>query len=143
MQAANRYLHKYQKAIGGGAVHVSLPEGGPKAKVTGLTLGAEGKLTFEVVENGERTSREQPLSEVIGERAFQVFHGGTARGCVHERAALLTLQLIVEHAAEAKAYLGRLNPKQDASGTGSQGYNKNSDFDLHGVFPPCECVGTL
>jgi len=126
VQAASRYLSEYQKAIAGGAIHVPLGDAGAKAKVTGLTLGTEGKLILEVVKDGARTSREHSLAEVCGDRAFQVFHAGTARGCAHERAALLTLLLIVEHAAEARAYLSRLDPKQDTSGTGGQSYNKNS-----------------
>ena len=39
---------------------------------------------------------------------------------------LLGLHLIVEHAAAARAYLGQLNPKDDASGTGPQAYARNS-----------------
>ncbi len=126
MQAAKRYLDHYQKAISTGAVYVPLNEGGPKLKVTGLFLGAGGKLTFEVMDRNQKISKEQPLSLITGERLFEVFHTNTAHEVAHERAALLALHLIVEHSAEAHDYLSRLSAKDDASGTGKQAYNRNS-----------------
>jgi hypothetical protein len=126
VQAAKRYLDHYQRAIATGAVYVPMTEGGPKVKVTGLSPGPKGTLTFEVMDQDQKISKEQPLSLVTGNHLFEVFHGTTAHELSHERAALLALHLIVEHTAEAHDYLGRLSSTDDASGTGKQAYPKNS-----------------
>lgn len=120
VQAAKRYLAHYQKAVQANNLHAPLGKDGQQARVTGL---ADGKLTFD---DGNGFRGDVPLAKLTDEQAFGVFHQDTAQGLAHERVALLTLLLIGMHTTEAKAYLSCLDPKNDASGTGSQGYDRNS-----------------